>query len=180
MPKPDEQQDGPPMTLRLILVRHAKSSWDDPGQDDHERSLNQRGRAAAPKVAKWLAERGHLPAEVVSSTALRTLETWQLMAPFLGEATVMRRDPGLYQAEPDGMLETLNHCASSPVLMLGHNPGIAAFATRLLRRPPANPRFESYPTCAAMVAEFPQSDWSAVTFGSGETLDFITPKQIEG
>jgi len=178
MPEPDEQLDGPPMTLRLILVRHAKSSWDDPSQDDHDRPLNARGQASAPKIGKWLAEKGHFPAEVVSSTALRTVETWQLMAGYLGEATVMRRDPGLYHAPAERMLDALNRCAASPVLMLGHNPGIAEFAARLLRRPPSNPRFESYPTCATLVADFAGDDWSKVDFGTGDAVDFITPKEI--
>lgn len=167
------------MTLRLILVRHAKSSWDDPSQDDHDRSLNARGMAAAPRVGKWLADHGYLPAEVVSSTARRTLETWDRMAPHLGEATVMRRDPALYHASPERMLQTLRNCAASPVLMLGHNPGIAEFAARLVRKPPDNPRFASFPTCATLVVAFDADDWSAVAFGTGRAIDFVTPKQIE-
>jgi len=166
------------MTLQLILVRHAKSSWDAPCVDDHDRPLNTRGQGAAPKIGKWLAEKGYVPAEVVSSTALRTLETWDLMAPMLGDATVMRRDPALYHASAEQMLEALNNCAASPVLMLGHNPGIAEFAARLLKKPPENLRFANYPTCATLVAEFDPHDWSEVDFGTGRPLDFITPKQI--
>ncbi|ARE39482.1 Phosphoglycerate mutase family protein [Rhodovulum sp. P5] len=166
------------MTLQLILVRHAKSSWDDPLEDDHERPLNTRGQGAAPIVGKWLAERGYMPAEVVSSTARRTLETWERMAPILGESTVMRRDPGLYHATSERMLEVLNNCAASPVLMLGHNPGIAQFAERLLVRPLDDPKFATYPTCATLVVEFDGEDWSEVVFGTGRALDFITPKQI--
>ncbi|SIO52845.1 phosphohistidine phosphatase [Rhodovulum sp. ES.010] len=166
------------MTLRLILVRHAKSSWDDPGQDDHDRPLNARGRDAAPRVASWLAERDHVPAEVVSSTARRAVETWERMAPAFGECTVMRRAPALYHAGPERMLEVLNACAASPVLMLGHNPGIGDFARRILRKPPANDRFAAYPTCAALVAAFEGDDWSEVDFGTGHAIDFIVPKQI--
>ncbi|TCP60405.1 phosphohistidine phosphatase [Rhodovulum bhavnagarense] len=168
------------MTLRLILVRHAKSGWDDPLQDDHDRVLNPRGRDAAPRIGTWLATRGYRPAEVVSSTARRTLETWERMAPLLGEGTVMRRDPGLYHAGAERMLETLNGCAVSPVLMLGHNPGIADFAARLLRKPPDSPRFARYPTCATLIADFDTDDWSMVAFGTGTVIDFITPKDLEG
>ncbi|HDR28159.1 SixA phosphatase family protein [Rhodovulum sp.] len=166
------------MTLRLILVRHAKSSWDDPGQDDHDRPLNARGRAAAPRIAEWLAARGHVPAEVVASTARRTVETWELMAPALGECTVMRRDPALYHAHARRMLEVLRHCAASPVLMLGHNPGIGEFAGRLLRKAPESQRFKTYPTCATLVAEFDAGDWSDVAFGTGRVVDFVTPRDI--
>ncbi|TDX31185.1 SixA phosphatase family protein [Rhodovulum visakhapatnamense] len=173
-----DKQSGLPMSLRLILVRHAKSSWDDPSEDDHDRPLNPRGREAAPKVGQWLAERGHVPAEVVSSTARRTLETWDRMAPVLGESTVMRRDPGLYHAPAERMLEALNNCAASPVLMLGHNPGIADFAARLLDGPPDAQRFASFPTCATLVADFDAADWTEIEFGTGRMIDFITPKQL--
>lgn len=168
------------MTLRLILVRHAKSSWDDPLQDDHDRILNARGRDAATQVGAWLTDRGYRPAEVLSSTARRTLETWERMAPALGEGTVMRRDPGLYHASAEQMLEALNGCAASPVLMLGHNPGIAEFAARLLGSPPDNPRFTRYPTCATMIADFDEEDWSAVRFNTGTPVDFVTPKDLQG
>ncbi|MBK1636805.1 SixA phosphatase family protein [Rhodovulum adriaticum] len=168
------------MTLRLILIRHAKSAWDDPLQDDHDRKLNARGRDAAPKIGAWLAGQGYFPAEVLSSTARRTLETWDCMAPALGEATVMRRDPGLYHASAERMLEALNGCAASPVLMLGHNPGIGEFAARLLRKPPQSARFDRYPTCATLVADFEAEDWSAVSFGTGTAVTFITPKDLEG
>lgn len=166
------------MTLRLILVRHAKSSWDDPNQEDHDRPLNARGQTAAPLIGEWLAGHGYIPAEVVSSTARRTLETWELMAPALGDGTVMRRDPGLYEATVERMLEALNNCAASPVLMLGHNPAIGQFAAQLLRKPPADASFDKYPTCATLVAEFDAPDWSEVDYGTGRALDFVTPKQI--
>ncbi|MCP4818173.1 MAG: histidine phosphatase family protein, partial [Shimia sp.] len=55
------------MTLKLILMRHAKSSWDDPLQSDHERSLNRRGRASAPAIGKWLSENGFHPDELLCS-----------------------------------------------------------------------------------------------------------------
>ncbi|MHC0054284.1 SixA phosphatase family protein [Actibacterium sp. D379-3] len=166
------------MTLRLILVRHAKSSWDDPTQDDHERPLNRRGQRAAPAVAAWLAERGHRPAEVVSSTARRTLETWERMAPAFPNDTLMRREPALYHASSETMLSVLHHCAASPVLMLGHNPGIGDFAGRLLQKRPDHARFGAYPTCAALVAEFDIDDWADLEFGTGRAVDFVVPADL--
>jgi phosphohistidine phosphatase len=167
------------MTLRLILIRHAKSGWDDPLQDDHDRVLNKRGQRAAVAIGKWLAERGHAPAEVVSSTARRALETWERMAPAFPEGTLMRREPALYHASSDRMLAALHDCAASPLLMLGHNPGIAEFAARLLVRPPAHPRFATYPTCAALVADFDAKDWAEVRFSSGRLVDFVVPRDLE-
>jgi len=166
------------MTLRLILVRHAKSAWDDPLQDDHDRPLNKRGQRAAHAMGDWLAKKQYLPAEVVSSTARRTLETWELMAPAFPDGTLLRRVPALYHAVPDGMLDVLQHCAASPVLMLGHNPGIAGFAAQLLARAPKHPRFGDYPTCATLVAEFDSPDWAEVGFGTGRALDFAVPADL--
>ena len=67
------------MKRRLIVMRHAKSSWKDPGQTDHERPLNGRGRRSAPLVAARLAELGWAPTRVHSSDAARTVETWRGM-----------------------------------------------------------------------------------------------------
>ena len=166
------------MTLRLILVRHAKSSWDDPLMDDHDRVLNKRGRKSAAAIGAWLAERGHIPAEVVSSTARRTLETWERMAPAFPEATLLRRDPTLYHAPVPMMFDALHDCAASPVMMLGHNPGIGAFAGELVEVPPAHERFGDYPTCATLVADFEAADWAEITPGSGRVVDFVVPREL--
>lgn len=166
------------MTLCLILTRHAKSSWDDPAQADHDRPLNKRGQRAAPAVAQWLAEHGHQPAEVVSSTARRALETWERMAPAFADTTLLRRDPALYHASADRILEVLRDCAASPAMLIGHNPGIGEFAARILKRPPPHPRFRDYPTGATLVAEFDFGDWAQVEFGTGRTVDFAIPADL--
>ncbi len=166
------------MTLCLILTRHAKSSWDDPLQSDHDRPLNKRGQRAAPAIANWLMASGHLPAEVVSSTARRTLETWERMAPAFPDGVLVRRDPALYHAAPGQMLAVLHSCAADPVLMLGHNPGIASFARQLVARPADHPRFSDFPTCATLVAEFDAAEWADVTPGSGRVVDFIVPRDL--
>ena len=66
---------------RLILTRHAKSSWEDPLTPDHDRPLNERGRAAAADLGQWLASRGYVPGQVLCSDALRTRKTWAGIAP---------------------------------------------------------------------------------------------------
>ena len=65
------------MTLTLILTRHAKSDWDDPTLDDHDRPLNKRGRAASLALGRWMADAGWKPDEALVSTAARTAETYQ-------------------------------------------------------------------------------------------------------
>lgn len=163
---------------RLILTRHAKSSWDDPLTPDHDRPLNDRGKAAAADLGQWLASRDYVPGEVLCSDAVRTRKTFSGIAPALPGAPVLELKPALYHAGPDVMMAVLRHAKADVVMMIGHNPGIAEFAARLVAHPPANAEFGRYPTGATLVADFDVPDWSEVTFGSGVTVDFIVPREI--
>jgi phosphohistidine phosphatase len=163
---------------RLILTRHAKSSWDDPLTPDHDRPLNDRGKAAAADLGQWLASRDYVPEEVLCSDALRTRKTFSGIAPALPGAPVLELKPALYHAGPDVMMAVLRHAKADTVMMIGHNPGIAEFAARLVAHPPHSPDFVRYPTGATLVVDFDVKDWSDVTFGSGVTVDFIVPREI--
>ena len=163
---------------RLILTRHAKSSWDDPLTPDHDRPLNDRGKAAAADLGQWLASRGYVPGEVICSDALRTRKTWSGIAPALPGSPVLELKPALYHAGPDVMLAVLRHAKADVVMMIGHNPGIAEFATKLVARAPQNTDFGRYPTGATLVADFPTDTWDQVAWGSGVVDDFIVPREI--
>lgn len=165
------------MTKRLILTRHAKSAWDDPTMADHDRPLNERGRAAAADLGAWLASRGYAPGEVLCSDALRTRETWAGIAPALPAATLVLK-PSLYQAGPDVMLAVLRHAKADTVMMIGHNPGIAEFAARILARAPLSPEMHRYPTGATLVASFEIDDWSQADWHLGAQRDFIVPREL--
>jgi phosphohistidine phosphatase len=166
------------MTKRLILTRHAKSSWDDPLTPDHDRPLNERGKAAAADLGEWLASRGYVPEEVLCSDALRTRKTWSGIAPALPGTALLELKPALYNAGPDVMLAVLRHAKAETVMMIGHNPGMSDFAARLANRAPLNPEFQRYPTGATLVLEFDIDDWSAAGPGAGIVLDFIVPREI--
>jgi phosphohistidine phosphatase len=129
------------MTKRLILTRHTKSSWDDPMTPDHDRPLNDRGKAAAADLGEWLASRGYVPETVLCSDAQRTRKTFSGIAPALPGAPVLDLKPALYHAGPDVMLAVMRHAKADTIMMIGHNPGIAEFATRLVTRAPMNPEF---------------------------------------
>jgi phosphohistidine phosphatase len=163
---------------RLILTRHAKSSWDDPLTPDHDRPLNERGKTAAADLGQWLASRGYVPGEVLCSDALRTRKTWSGIAPALPGTPVLELKPALYHAGADVMLAVLRHATAGVVMMIGHNPGIADFAARLLARPPQNPEFGRYPTGATLVADFAIDSWAELGWGSGVADDFIIPREI--
>ena len=163
---------------RLILTRHAKSSWDDPMTPDHDRPLNDRGKAAAADLGQWLASRDYVPGEVLCSDALRTRKTFSGIAPALPGTPVLELKPALYHAGPDVMMAVLRHAAADVVMMIGHNPGIADFAARLVAHPPVNADFARYPTGATLVVDFDIPDWGQVGFGAGVTVDFIVPREI--
>ena len=163
---------------RLILTRHAKSSWDDPLTPDHDRPLNERGKAAAADLGQWLASRDYVPGEVLCSDALRTRKTFSGIAPALPGTPVLELKPALYHAGPDVMMAVLRHAKADVVMMIGHNPGIAEFAARLVAHPPHSPDFARYPTGATLVVDFDVADWGQVAFGTGTAVDFIVPREI--
>lgn len=166
------------MTLRLILTRHAKSSWDDPLMSDHDRPLNERGKAAAADLGGWLASRGYVPGQVLVSDAKRTQATWAGIAPAVPGAGAVDLKPALYHAGADVMLAVLRHATAPVVMMVGHNPGIAEFAHRIVARAPASPDFQRYPTGATLVCEFTAESWAEVAWGQGAVCDFIIPREI--
>lgn len=168
------------MTLKLILTRHAKSSWDDPLIDDHARALNARGVHAASTMGRWLAIKRYEPDLVLCSTAERTRETWGLIADALSQESKVRFDKALYLSSPDLMLSTLHSVSGAEtVMILAHNPGIALVAAGLAAEPSLHPQSDRYPSGATMVLEFDVADWKDVIWGSGEIIDFVVPKELE-
>lgn len=163
---------------RLILTRHAKSAWDDPMMADHDRPLNERGKAAAADLGQWLASRDYVPQQVLCSDALRTRKTWSGVAPALPGSPVLDLKPALYHAGADVMLAVLRHANADTVMIIGHNPGIAEFAAKLVKTPPLNPEFNRYPTGATLVVDFVADNWADVGFGTGAVVDFIVPREI--
>jgi phosphohistidine phosphatase len=163
---------------RLILTRHAKSAWDDPAMADHDRPLNERGKAAAADLGQWLASRGYVPGQVLCSDALRTRKTFSGLAPALPDLPLLELKPALYHAGADVMLAVLRHASADTVMMIGHNPGIAEFAARLVASAPLNPEFHRYPTGATLVADFAAQSWADVAYGQGAVVDFIVPREI--
>jgi len=111
----------------LTLMRHAKSSWQDSAQSDHERPLNPRGRHDAPLMAQRLVERDSIPQLILCSSATRTRETAALLLSAFADASVqIRYEAGLYLASPESMLDMLTSVDDSlkHIMLLAHNPGI--------------------------------------------------------
>jgi phosphohistidine phosphatase len=113
------------MQRHIIVMRHAKSSWKSEAQDDHDRPLNKRGRRDAPQVAARIAELGWTPERVLSSTAVRTRETWALMQDAFDPAPEVSFSRSLYLAGAEAVQEEVQALPDSvaSVLLLGHNFG---------------------------------------------------------
>lgn len=164
------------MTKTLILMRHAKSSWDNPDLSDHDRKLNKRGKRSAEALGKWLRQKGWLPDQVQCSSAVRTRET--LSALDLDCQTEFTGD--LYRVTANQMLRVLSRAKGDTVLMLGHNPAIQKFAETIVAEPPEHPEFETYPTGATLVVRFDLDGWDRVAWRGGDVLDFAVPRELMG
>lgn len=168
---------------KVILLRHAKSSWDDPQRSDHDRPLNRRGRAAAPVIGNWLRDRGHIPDTVLSSSSLRTRQTVLRLREAIPNLAFPVVERALYHATPDAMRDRLAALPSTcqTILLVGHQPGLSAL-TRKLSNGAESRRckraYEHFPTAAAAVLEVEIDDWSALACGSARFVDFAKPREL--
>lgn len=162
---------------RLILIRHAKSSWDAPF-DDHARTLNDRGRLAATTVGQWLRANGYVPDAVYSSDAARTRETTDRIVAELGARPDITLKDTLYHAGASTLMSVLKQAQGDTVAIVAHNPGIAYFAEEIVAQKPDHPRFFDYPTCATLVCDFTINDWAEAVSRSGQVVDFVVPKDL--
>lgn len=142
----------------LALIRHAKSSWDHPGIDDHDRPLNERGVRDAPRMAGRLAGTHPelLGCAILSSTALRAATTANAFADALG--TTVRLDERLYGATPRRIVELASTRSESAVAIVAHDPGLSDLA-RHWSRFPADGGIPHMPTCAVAVFTFEIDGW---------------------
>lgn len=183
-------QRGRPFCLMkyLTIIRHAKSSWDQPGLADHDRSLNDRGRKAATAVGAFLhktyfggAETPALlpkPDRMISSTALRALSTAQIMREtFALPIEHLLLDSPLYLAESGRILETVRQLDESwqHVVLFGHNPGMHEFAERLLARA----HVAKMPTCSSVIMAMPTEFWGLAEWSTAQLIGHVTPKSLE-
>ena len=170
------------LPLRLLLLRHAKSSWEHPGLSDHDRPLSDRGRRAARAMARTLAAEGlHLDA-VLTSSALRARTTCEnVLAPLGPEPEVTVE---LYMASPREMLELVREQGPdvARLAVVGHNPGMENLAMALAG-PGSNPKALArlrgkFPTAAMAEFEFDADGWAEVARGAGRLTRFIRPKDL--
>ncbi len=159
---------------RLILIRHAKSGWDDPLADDHARVLTQRGRTAAETVGVWMAKNGYRPDIILCSDAARTIETMNLINLAFDAPSPNVLDKMLYHPSPDTILEQVRKRSEASIAVIAHNPGIGMLADAVLTQRPDHRRFLDYPSGAVTVIDFE----SAPDFSAGRLVDFVVPRDL--
>ena len=162
--------------LTLFLIRHAKSSWDNPAMADFDRPLNERGKLNAPFMGKKMVERGEKPQLLVSSTAKRAFSTAKRFAKELtyDEHKIVRVDE-LYHAPVEAWLKIVNAFDSTQaktIMCFGHNNGITEFLNYL-----TDGDIENMPTCGIAKIQFEFDKWEMVSKGTGELIYFDYPKR---
>lgn len=161
---------------QLIIVRHAKSSWADPGQRDFDRPLNGRGERNAPEMARRLEARGVRPQLIVASGARRAHATAKLMAGVFGYAEVdIAIVDALYEASPRVWLAQIRALPASvdTVMMVGHNPEITALVAELC----PGTRIDNVPTCGVLCLDYDVRDWTGIAGATPLRWDFDYPKK---
>ncbi|HEU5223323.1 MAG TPA: histidine phosphatase family protein [Candidatus Lumbricidophila sp.] len=149
----------------LVLVRHAKSDWGHPGLADHDRPLADRGIRDAPRMATRLAKRGTHPEWIVSSTALRAVQTAELFAQALGvDQDSISFERRLYAADPEDIVDVIREFDDhfDVVMVVGHNPEFTELATRFAGRD------EQLSTCAVVECRFDVGTWAEVGRGAAD------------
>ena len=171
---------------QLLLLRHAKSSWDDPALRDHERPLNPRGERASRAIANAFAMLRLSPDLALVSSSRRTRQTFDALGlnPDATEVTVTDR---LYLADSDAILELIREVPESTrsILVVGHNPGLYDAAIELVGRdpaarpePPVSRLLDGYPT--ASLCEFTvEMPWAALGEGAGKLVRFQRPEDFD-
>jgi phosphohistidine phosphatase len=164
--------------LRLILLRHGKSSWDDPRLDDFDRPLAPRGLRNVPEMGRRLAARGAPPELIVSSPAVRALATARAVAREIGyREDGIVEEPSLYLAAPSSLLDILRQTPAGvrSIMLVGHNPGLTEFANAL-----DEVRIDNMPTGGMLCVEFDAPDWSRIEPAAADFCWYDFPRKQPG
>jgi phosphohistidine phosphatase len=167
----------------LYLLRHAKSAWDDPSLEDHDRPLSARGKRGARAIAKHFRALAADPALILCSSSARTRETLDLLMPGFAATPLVAIERGLYLADAPSMLARLRRVEDSVerVLLLGHNPGLHELALALAQHGPARLKAalaRKFPT-AALATFTVESSWSRLGPDSVRLAAYVTPAELE-
>ncbi len=164
----------------VLILRHAKSSWNDPLLSDHDRPLNKRGKRDAPYIGEFLKHQQLVPDLILSSTAKRARKTAQAVAKASGYDGEVEMITSFYHAEPETYISRLEDLPDTyqRVMVVGHNPTLEMLVTQLTNC------FETMPTAAVAYVQLPIENWrklaDSTAAGSmqGQLLQLWRPKEL--
>jgi len=169
----------------LTLLRHAKSSWDDPVMRDFDRPLNGKGRRAARAVGRHMRGLGLHFDHIVASPAVRVEETLAEVWSGYGETPEILWDRRVYMASPEALLELVQETpdAADRLLLVGHNPGLEELVLTLVPdRDEDDVRDQvelKYPTAALAELSLDVAHWADVTSGGAILARFVRPRDLD-
>ena len=170
------------MTHHIHLLRHAKSSWDDPRLPDHDRPLAPRGRRAAERLSRHVAAMGAAPDLVLCSSATRAVQTWEGIRGGLLPDTRIEISPELYEAAAPSLLRRLNLLPETvhSVLIIGHNPAIEALAVGLTGAGAADAiaRMKTKVPTGALATLAVEGAWAELAWESATLESFVVPRDL--
>jgi phosphohistidine phosphatase len=168
--------------MRLMLLRHAKSEKAESGMRDRDRRLNGRGRDDAAQIARYMVQHALLPDRVLVSSAQRTRETWERMAPAFSANQPVGYEDRLYESGTDSILAVIKAAdpPAATLLVIGHNPGLYDTARLLLahRGGEAHQLDDGLPTAGLIVIDFAGEDWRKLAARSGRFERFVSPRLL--
>lgn len=168
----------------LTLLRHAKSTWDDPVARDFDRPLNRRGKNSARTIGREMRALGLEFDHVIASPAVRVIETLAYVAEGYGRPIEPAYDKRLYLASTAMLIELIQATgdAAETLLVVGHNPGLESLALQLTRATDNGLRSEievKYPTATIAQIALPVDRWKDVGQGIGNITRFIRPRDLD-
>jgi len=159
----------------LLLMRHAKSSWKDQKLADHERPLKKRGRKDAANIAKLLKKNDLIPDLIYTSSAIRALETAELIINKTGYEGKLESLDVFYMAEPETYIDRISTTSDkiNQLLVVGHNPGLETLVQIL------GDKIDSMPTGALAIIVLSINSWSELTIRTeGELSRMVKPVEL--
>lgn len=169
--------------LTISLLRHAKSSWENPGAKDFDRPLAKRGEAAAPRMGAFMAKQGIAPDLILCSPAVRARQTLDLVLPQLTGTPTVAYEEAFYLAAPSVLLGRVRKIGAKVhhVMIVGHDPGMQGLAMDLAGTGDAEALASlarKFPTAGLAVIRFKAREWAKVGSGKGHLELFVTPKAL--
>lgn len=158
----------------LFIIRHAKSSWDNPNLEDFDRPLNDRGLSAAPLMGRVLSSKGYRPDLIISSPAERAKMTAALVKAAAGYDAPLEFDERIYEASPQKLQKVISKVSdkNESVMVAGHNPGVTGLA-RLLTN-----ESEEMPTAAIAIVQLNINSWAEIGPSTGKLIELLRPREL--